>query len=294
MAQSAVELNTCQNLVAKATLITPSLAQNMLETSARTGFINRNISQVMVRIYAQQMKKGEWILSNDAICIDNEGAIINGQHRLQAIILSGCSVMMLVCYGIDRNAFSKMDRVKRRTDADNLSVLGVANNKTIAPGLRTLATYLSKGVFHEGGHGLIDAIHFFPLYEKYEAEFQQGVSFYQRQNVKRLTSAACVCLAVIFLSIEQSKAASFFEGFIKGENLASKNPILALRRQLDMLMGKNQGQRFTTSIALTIIAWNLFFNGEKRSTLRWINKEKVPVIEGFNANTFVAGLEYLF
>ena len=294
MAQAIYNMDIGQNLVAKATLITPSLAQNMLETSARTGFMNRNISQQTVRIYAEQMKRGEWILSNDMICIDNEGAVINGQHRLHAVILSGCSVLIFVFYGIDRNAFSKIDRLRRRTDADNLSVLGVANSKHIAPALRTLATYLTNGVFHEGGHGVNNAVLFFPLYKKYSEEFHQGVLFYQNQKIKRLTVGSCISLYVIFATINQDVANDFFTGLVKGEELAQGNPILALRGQLEALLTKNQGQRFFNSIALTITAWNLFLRGKERSILRLADKKEFPPIAGFDKGKFIKGLEYLF
>jgi hypothetical protein len=70
-------------------LITPELASSLLETNSN----NRNLSKGTVEAYANDMLAGNWDESvGDAISIDTDGVLRNGQHRLSAIVLSGVSI----------------------------------------------------------------------------------------------------------------------------------------------------------------------------------------------------------
>ena len=79
-------------------MVSPEFARDVLERSFASGFTNRPLSKKTVKKYAEAMKKGGWVLNNDAICIDDSGALINGQHRLEAVIVSGCTVPMFLAY----------------------------------------------------------------------------------------------------------------------------------------------------------------------------------------------------
>lgn len=74
-------------------LITPFKAKAMLEKN--TG--NRTISETVVLRLADAMSSGDFICTNNGIGIDETGNLIDGQHRLAAIIKSGVSIKMVVC-----------------------------------------------------------------------------------------------------------------------------------------------------------------------------------------------------
>ena len=85
---------------------------------------NRNVSWVKVKAYIAAMMRGEWELSNDAICFDKRGKLINGQHRLHAVRESGIACEFLVCRGMTRSSASKMDIGRKRTAAERLKIDG--------------------------------------------------------------------------------------------------------------------------------------------------------------------------
>lgn len=93
--------------------ITPLMASAYLQKNDK----NRNVSKVIVDAYTREMKDGRWVLSNDAIAFDTDGNLINGQHRLYAVIKSGCTCDFLVVRGMPSKNFTVMDNGYTRTAA---------------------------------------------------------------------------------------------------------------------------------------------------------------------------------
>lgn len=72
--------------------VTPDQAREWLAKPAK----NRRISQRRVGLYASVMKRGDWMLTNQGIAIDEFGMLIDGQHRLNAIVEADVPVELLV------------------------------------------------------------------------------------------------------------------------------------------------------------------------------------------------------
>ena len=47
------------------------------------------------------MQNGEWKLNGKSICFDWNGRLLNGQHRLSAVVRSGVPLTTLVVRGLD-------------------------------------------------------------------------------------------------------------------------------------------------------------------------------------------------
>ena len=96
--------------------ITPALAAEFL----RHNKSNRPVVKNQVARLARAMQEGSFETLPAGISFDRDGNLIDGQHRLNAVIKSGCTVKMAVT----RNAKSSiyMDRGVRRTTADNLQM----------------------------------------------------------------------------------------------------------------------------------------------------------------------------
>lgn len=92
--------------------------------------VNRNIRQAVVETYARDMTEGRWNFTSDTIKFDEDGNLIDGQHRLRAIMLSGSTVRIAVAAGLDREVQLVIDGGSKRTAADALNFAGVvADNK---------------------------------------------------------------------------------------------------------------------------------------------------------------------
>lgn len=103
--------------------ITPAKAQEYLQTSIG----NRPISNVFVRSYSDTMKKGNWILNGVPIIFDNDGHLLDGHHRLLAVIDAGIPVRFDVSRGASTEAFSTYDCGRHRTVGQLLAMQGIKN-----------------------------------------------------------------------------------------------------------------------------------------------------------------------
>jgi hypothetical protein len=72
-------------------VITPELAREFLSYN----YSNRPINKLIVKKYAKAMKNGDWKLTHQGIAFDERGHLIDGQHRLFAIIEAEVNIPML-------------------------------------------------------------------------------------------------------------------------------------------------------------------------------------------------------
>ncbi|MEO1036983.1 MAG: ParB N-terminal domain-containing protein [Pseudomonadota bacterium] len=112
--------------------ITPKMAMRYLETNNH----NRRLSEQSVRELTAAIKNDEWQLNGEAIKIDGEGNLLDGQHRLHAIAKSGRSVKTYVISNLDSESFKTIDTGKRRNNADALSLLGYRDPTMLAAAAR--------------------------------------------------------------------------------------------------------------------------------------------------------------
>ena len=72
--------------------VTPELAESWLAgTDVCRPVLNRHVEK-----FAAEMTAGRWRLTHQGIAFDTEGKLIDGRHRLLAVIRSGATVPMLV------------------------------------------------------------------------------------------------------------------------------------------------------------------------------------------------------
>jgi hypothetical protein len=62
---------------------------------------HRPIKEKKVAEYMAEMRDGKWRLNGKTICFDWNGRLLNGQHRLSAVIRSGVSLTTVVVRGLD-------------------------------------------------------------------------------------------------------------------------------------------------------------------------------------------------
>lgn len=85
---------------------------------------NRNLKPTKVAQYAKAMTAGEWKETHQGIALNCDGSLKDGQHRLQAIVESGCPQWLWVCRGLTDEAMTEVDTGASRSVADAMRVLG--------------------------------------------------------------------------------------------------------------------------------------------------------------------------
>jgi hypothetical protein len=94
-------------------------------TPARAkAFLERNKNRKMRRSYAEfltnAMRDGQFRVTHQGVAFTRAGDLIDGQHRLQAVIESATSQWMLVVCGLDNDIFDVIDCGTPRTLSERL------------------------------------------------------------------------------------------------------------------------------------------------------------------------------
>lgn len=108
--------------------ITPAKAQEYLNMSGG----NRNISKAVVDSYAMTMKAGKWLLNGEAIVFDLDGILLNGHHRLHAIIKAGVPIQTFVTRGVEHESYTTFDCGRHRTVGQLIGMQGIKNYNAVA------------------------------------------------------------------------------------------------------------------------------------------------------------------
>lgn len=109
--------------------ITPSTAHSYLAKSVG----NRHLNADYVLSLAVAMETGKWDAEASEIVFDETGALVDGHHRLHAIIAYDKSVTMLVKRGVSKSARAVIDTGRTRTINDLFTMFrpdaGYANQR---------------------------------------------------------------------------------------------------------------------------------------------------------------------
>jgi hypothetical protein len=100
--------------------VSPELAFQWLEGNTH----NRPICQAKVEHFVRLMKAGLWQHSSQGIAFDTAGLLIDGQHRLWAVIEANVTVRMLVCYNAPPKTRWVLDVGPGRSDKDIINITG--------------------------------------------------------------------------------------------------------------------------------------------------------------------------
>lgn len=238
---------------------------------------NRNISKIKVKEYLEQMLRGQWRLSTDAIAFDTDGVLINGQHRLIALIEYGKPLQFLVGRNYKRETFSIIDTGKNRTAGDVLQVNGVKNSKNIASIIRRRFNLKENKLALNNKDG--GGVHFGPKnlnnqevldeYMKrqnfYDTLIKNVHIIYQSSKILNMSeTAGIISYLVIDLGYEYDKALFFFQEISSVKESNSKT-LESIRVKLlkDKLSNKRMTQQYRQG--LIIKAWNYYKSGKEIS-----------------------------
>lgn len=131
-----------EKITAKVETITPDIAKTMLGENVN----NRRISHDNVNMFAREMRNGEWRFNGEAIKFSKDGRLLDGQHRLLAVIAADKPLTTLVIRGLEDETQQTMDSGKTRTLGDVLTLRGEKNSTQLA----SLARRISG---RPSGHG---------------------------------------------------------------------------------------------------------------------------------------------
>lgn len=118
-------------------LVTPKMA---IEWLALNAINNREPKKSQLDLYTSYMRRGAWSDDNCAITFDVDGNLIDGQHRLRAVVRSGIPQEFIVGTNWPTTSMIAFDMGKGRNFADRMVVAGTEITSTECDILRNAMT----------------------------------------------------------------------------------------------------------------------------------------------------------
>lgn len=122
--------------------VDPKLAEQWLGRNDS----NRNQRPSVIARYTRDMRNGRWGQSGDSVKFDWNGRLIDGQHRLRAIIDSGVTARTLVVKGLDPEVQDVLDVTAKRSAADALKFNGVEHERDMCAATARIAMASEGGL----------------------------------------------------------------------------------------------------------------------------------------------------
>lgn len=95
--------------------MTPKRAQDIL-VSCNTN--NRDVRSDHVNFLASLIESGRWFITHQGIAFDKNGRLVDGQHRLMAIVKSNMRVPILVTNNLEEESYNYIDIGNKRNQCD--------------------------------------------------------------------------------------------------------------------------------------------------------------------------------
>lgn len=112
----------------KEELITPKKAEALLSGNTK----NRNPNKKIIEHYAQMMANGDWKRNTfELIKVGKNGTLLDGQHRLMAVVESKTPIYFHVAYNVQEEIFDVLDTGKKRNPNDVFHIQGIKNANII-------------------------------------------------------------------------------------------------------------------------------------------------------------------
>lgn len=261
--------------------VTPALAKHWLsELNVR----NRSMSPDIVARYGAKMRDGLWTECTDLIGFYAfDGALMNGQQRLAAIVESGVGRMMFVMFGLPEEAMNGQDQGRRRTAKDVFELVQGERRDTAFVAAHKMVLILRR-VWSGQMAGFGDtrnAPDTTDMLALAQEEFLDGS--FQTGRVAQRSEARIPAAIATALHYEMARAygddltASFFHRLADGQRIDETMPEFSLRRAL--IRNRSSQTKYPAQVlaALVIKSFNMRALGQQLEALSYsLKRETFP------------------
>lgn len=255
-------------IIAMVSLVTPSQAQAWLARNSR----NRPVSAPTAARYVRAILRREWLVNGEPVILDRDDNLLDGQHRLEAILRVGIPLPITVVWGVDPAAFVTLNTGKTRSLADVLEINGEAKCRTLASCARLLHNYYTGTLQQHGGGVKPSHAQLLSIIAEHPGVKDALAKIQPLCKHGKHPPSVFAFLYYLCDRVHPDRAGDFFERLLSGAGLRLDTPEYALSR---ILSDERRAMYWQTSvgrvemIALCIKAWNLFIVGEPCKLLRW-------------------------
>lgn len=250
-------------------LISPAYAEQLLCHNTQ----NRKPNRDFVYRYANDMVEGRWNENTgETIKIANDGTIIDGQHRLMAVVKANKAVYFHVVNGVDKSVMTVIDTGKSRNATDVFAISQIDNYNKI-PSTISMYESLKLGAAYATSTTrkvLTNEV----VLSRYNDRPDYWQSVVKKTYKWYIEFAKIVQPSVIgglyatFDEIDADMAESFFDMLSTGIDVKNKS-ILLLRNKLIQDKTSVRKMQFYVKVALIIKTWNFYRANEQVKIIKF-------------------------
>jgi hypothetical protein len=255
-------------------LITPRRAQEYLGFNIS----NRNLRSGHIDALARDITADHWQLTHMPLAFDMDGNLIDGQHRLHAILKAGTPQPMIVVRGVHKSVQEVIDAGAARSGADALKLSGRVdvNHPAVAAVART-AILWEEGhhrVVRPGVNGSrkVTNSEITAWVDEQNALPEDGVNVINAVSMSRmwhhevtnLIPLSVVAFAFLILgNVDIDDATNFFTSLDKLEfGEGNEDPLRQLYQRENLAQRDREGLRISQHLYYIMTAWNAYRGGE--------------------------------
>lgn len=258
----------------KKQTFTPKMAEELLKRNLG----NRRFKQRTVDRYAQEMSNGRWMSdTGESIKISSSGNLLDGQHRLLAVIKAGISVDMYVCHGVPTEVFKVLDSGTPRTSSDSFHIKGIPH-ANILPSIITLYLEVSRGRPDLNiARSTSELLNIYSTDTVFWDDISRRTSAWYLEFGRILSPSIIGGTYTLFLQKNTIDAQAFMKQLCSGMDISSRSLGMLRKRLIDDKIS-NSKMTNRLKISLIIKAWNLFRKRDNSRMLKFdADKEGFPI-----------------
>lgn len=192
--------------------ITPKMAAKMLSRNIK----NRPLSKITIDDYANSMINDEWQLTPQGISFNQYNELIDGQHRLNAIVKADKVVKMTVFYNVPQENFKVIDTGRARTSKDIFAIEGIKYPMEISAGLKKYYIYsTTNNVFANNYRKKISNTLILEMYNEHSAIINNEVvtagTYYKK--LPKFYSKSEILGTILYLHLTKKHSIETIHGF---------------------------------------------------------------------------------
>ena len=216
----------------KTVVVTPEIATMWLERNV----VNRPVSERHVGALAWDMKNGKWELTHQGIAFNRDMLLIDGQHRLRAVVAAEVNVPMRVTCNVDGQYSSPIDMGYGRRVSH---ILGMTN--------RRVAIFNALALLETGAASKMTAAKVGASRDRHERAIEWAIETFP---VQRRVNANVIAAHVFAFPTAPDLVEAFADKLTSGANIGVDSPVMVLRKHLARMTA---GYTAATRLSLSLV-----------------------------------------
>lgn len=259
----------------EVTEVTPEMATILLEHNPH----NRALADAVVNMISKDIVAGRFILNGETIVIADDGNIIDGQFRLNAVIKADEPVVSVMVFGLPYDVRMTADQGRARSVADYLRMAGHDHHKEQGAAATLLMGYQDAGSFRQLGstRRLSKTSTFEFVKANPELLWAAGLMKGYSPGSCFVPKSVLVAVTAVLSKIDKDEAEVFIRRFITQVGLAANEPIYVLHKGLQARRNNKIHVRTWDMGELLIRAWNAQRKGNTPGHFQVTGKTPKPV-----------------